>query len=118
MGYRIIKQWKDESEGERFYAIWSTYTDTFVGLDMKREEVVKFYVDRAVERAEWDTNGILNFLEGKKPDRNGDEPFVFYEDSSMSFRQMLRRHVKMKENCSNPDMTEAVLQKIKELKKT
>ncbi|GAB3156316.1 hypothetical protein GCM10027258_62550 [Amycolatopsis stemonae] len=53
MTYQVIKQ----PDGK--LAIFSTYTDTIVAWDATPEEVIKFFVDDAVERVTQRTERIL-----------------------------------------------------------
>lgn len=61
MGYQIIKQ----PNGK--LALFSSYSDTFIGLNMSNSDVVDFFVEEAEQRARESVERILDHVNAGKP---------------------------------------------------
>lgn len=106
-----VKQWDDDDDADKgFYAIWTTESDCFVGMNLKREDVVKYFVDMAADDARERTESLLDQMEGlEEPPKRMRRSF--YREPDMTFGQRLERHREMEGNIRDNDEINALVRK-------
>lgn len=90
------------------WAMFSNISDTLLGFDMTKEELIEIVVERAAAKARWDIENSFEQLE-----KGLDVNFVFRSD--MSFEEALKRHTEFKANCKDENWNSQVEQKLKEI---
>jgi len=88
MGLQLLKQ----PDGN--YAIFSSYSDTLVGLSYTREELVEKFAKEAADEARRQIENILDKVEANDPK---DPPYYQF---TMNWEEALKSHRKHKANQS------------------
>lgn len=110
MGLQVVKQEKD------VYAIWTTYSDSFVALDQTRQQIIDFFMNLAANRAKEEYESLIDAMEEEDGAvSNKKRRQAFYDPPTMSFEQRLEKHAKMENNLNNATINALVHQKLKEL---
>ena len=73
MGHQIIKQ------PDGLYAVFSSFTDTWIIYDADRQEIFDYYAERAKEDADRNTKRILDRIE--------EDPRRAYYQFTMTFEE-------------------------------
>jgi len=84
------------------YAVFSSVSDVVVGLDMTREEVIDYFIKRAVNRA---TDDVTRWI---------DDVDKGYNPGALTYKKALQTHVRNKGNCQDEEWNDEIARRLKE----